>query len=177
MKWKRDHKRQWRLSDYNYFRLMNDEIVFMMPELKRPTCKEIESNFGAFKSFEDNSTEEAVMFWLATVLESNKSSIDGGTYEYRIRKLQMNGSLLGFQHRRWFLENWDNAKAIPNAFVRAALKVLSGKVSIDFPGLIVMANYGERNIPSVYGGKRWHGSWSWIYGGFYRNERIAVSNK
>lgn len=163
-------------QDRDCFRLTDDEVVIEMPALKRPTLEQVQADWPAVKSIErDDSTEEAVTLRLSTVLKSTESRIDGKTYERRLMTLRTGGKLLGFQHRKWLLENQDK---IADPKVRAALKALLGKVYIDFSGIIVVYEAGNRYVPYVGSdGRRWFGRWDWLGSGFIGSGRIAVSSK
>lgn len=163
-------------GDKDCFRLTDDEVVIEIPALKRPTLKEVQKSWDWVRSIEsDNSTEDAVTLRLATVLKSTESRIDGATYERRTAKLRTDGRLLGFQHRKWLLENQSKIEG-PKA--RAALKALLGKVYIDFSGIIVVRDDGSRVVPCVgNGGGQWCGTWNDLAYDFNDSGRIAVSSK
>lgn len=157
-------------GDDAMFRLTDDEVVIEMPALKRPTPAEVRKDWSGVRSIEsDHSTEEAVTLRLSTVLRSTETRIDGTTYERWLMKLRTDGKLLGFQHRQWLLEN---QKKFP------ALMALLGKVYIDFAGIIVVDEGGDRDVPCVSsGGKQFVGGWSWLGSGFSVHGRLAVSSK
>jgi hypothetical protein len=163
-------------GDKDCFRLTDDEVVIEMPALKRPTFAEVKKDWSHISSIEsDTSTEQPVTLRLSTVLKSTESSIDGATYERRMKKLRTDGRLLGWQHCKWLLENQDKI-ADPKA--RVAIKALLENVYIDFSGIGVVNEVGDRNVPYVINdGERWYGGWHWLGDYFLQNGRMAVSSK
>ncbi len=155
-------------GDRECFRLMHDDVVIQMPALKRPTLEEIRVSWSYIQRIErDDSTEEPVKLRLSTVLKSTEGSIDGATYERRLTVLRGKGGLLGFQHRQYMLKV---QREYP------ALMALLGKVYIDFPGIIVVNQVGDRCIPYVIrDGMQFVGYWYGLGGDFYGIGRVAVS--
>ncbi len=166
-------------GDRDCFSFTDDAVVFKIPALKRPSLADVKASWDGIRSIEcDDSTEGEVTVRLATVLKSDEPQIVGGDYERRLMKLRGEGGLLGFQHWKWFLANWDKPEAILDDKVRAALKSLIGNVYIDFPGIIVVRAGGGRGIPYAFdGGERWHGYWCWVSDAFRRYGRVAVASK
>lgn len=150
-----------------------DELTIEIPALPRSTLEELKERYPWIAKIErDDSPEGPVTLRLATVLKSGEDSVDGATYERR--RAPKRGLLLGLQHRDWLLKNQDE---LPEP-ARAALRALLGKVYLDFPGISVVREDGDRLCPyaSVFGG-RWDGRWRWFGSGFDRSGRVAVSSK
>ncbi len=165
-------------SDRDGFRMIDDDLVVHVPALPHGTLEEMQAECEGIKRIEsDTSTTEAVTLRLVTVLKSMEmNGIDGATYERRITRLRTGGKILGFSHRKWLVANQDNATAIPDANVRAALKRILRMAYIDFSGTIVVSEDGYHCIPyAVHDGGRWCGSWSRLRHDFDGHGRIAVS--
>jgi hypothetical protein len=148
-------------------------MTLSIPVLNRPTLKEIQKEWSYIKSIEsDSSTEKAVEIEFVSVLKEGESYITGSEYEARLKA--RTDVILGFQHRKWLIDNQENP------VVKEALEALrkEGVWYIDFPGLVVVDEDGSRCVPCAgRDGKRWGGSWSKLAYDFRGNGRFAVSSK
>ena len=165
-------------GDADCFHFTDEAVVFKIPALKRPTADEIRANFGEFKSYDDQSTEEPVMLRLATLLKTDESSINGATYERRLAKFRTNGTILGKQHLDWMVAHQDDPQAIPDAEVRAALKTLVGNAYVDFSALIVVITDDDQIIPCADDdGEQLYADKRWLSDDFNQLHRVAVADK
>ncbi len=148
-----------------FFRKMED-VAIQIPALPRPTIAEIQAKFSWIKSIErDNSPTEAVTLSLGTVLRPDEGSVGGVEYERRIISLPT----LGYQQAVWLVDHQDEFPEF---------MALLGKVYIDFPGLVVVRENGDRDVPYLdQGGKRWYLHWDWLGHGQRSDGRVAVSGK
>jgi hypothetical protein len=139
------------------------ELTIEIPALRRPTLEEIQSQYPWVTSIErDTSPEEPVTFILTTVLADAEDFIGGAEYARRLAKRP--AVLLGLQHRDWFL-------AHQHEF--SAYKELLGKISIDFPG-IVLRKGGARNVACVH---HRTSSYGWLGSGVKSDARVAVARQ
>ena len=148
-----------------------EEVAIEIPALPRPTLAELRAKFSWIKAEggidRDTSPTEAVTLRLATVLRLDEPSIGGEEYERRIAPTL--DVMLGYQHRQWLIEH---------QMEYPALMALLGKVYIDFPGLIVVREDGNRFCPYLtQDGKRFDEDWDWMSYVLNRNGRIALSGK
>jgi hypothetical protein len=143
-----------------------EQLNIKVPALKRPTLKELQKDRSWIKSIEsDNSTEKACILNLATVLEKGENYITAEEYEMRTKDI----SSLGFQHAEWLIKNQDKFPQF---------KELLGKIYINFQGLVVVGEGGDRFCPCVDdGGGRFVQHWRWMGRDLYRGGRVAVSGK
>ena len=78
--------------------------------------------------------------------------------------------LLGYQQLAWLVEHQDKYPVFMD---------LLGKIYVDFSGLVVVIELGDRrSVP--YGGrsgKRWGAGWGWLRGHFRQIGRLAVSGE
>jgi len=146
------------------------ELTIKMPGMKRPTLVQLQAERSDIRRILcDYSTEGPVTLKLGTVLRPDETkSINGSEYERRILSLRTDFRALGWQHRKWLVEHQDE---------HPELKALLGIVSyIDFPGIEVLRDDGNRSIPyALSDGERWRGSWCWVGTGFRPSGRVAVS--
>jgi hypothetical protein len=117
----------------------------------------------------DYSPAGRVLFRVGTVLRPDEIEIDAPEYERRLIEFGV-GRLLGYQHLAWLVENQDQYPILLG---------LLGEFSIDGPGLVVIAENGDRNIPYICKSKdRWglHWGWPWLRSTkFDRRCRIAFA--
>lgn len=143
------------------------ELTIQIPALPRPTLKDIQKKYPWVKSIErDTSPEGPVTLQLATVLRPGENVIGGTEYERRLAPSQ--DVSLGYQQWQWLLEHQDEYPVF---------MALLGKVYIDFPGIVVVHEGGDRGVP--YCGQyctRWRDGWHWL-NRFFLFDRIAVANK
>lgn len=161
-----------RMQIGDFLRYMED-LTIEMPAMKRPTLEELrarESWIRAENGIEpDTSTEEPVILRLGTVLRPDEPQIDGPEYERRM----VNVPSLGLQHSDYIVEHQDDDTP---GF--AALRALKGKIYIDFRGLVVVDEDGDRRFPCVSGlGRRVVQFWDWVSDRLGRNGRVAVPGK
>lgn len=151
--------------------LQIETLSVSIPAFSRPTLKKLQKSFSWIKSIErDTSPTEAVMLNLATVFRPSENEISGKEYEVRISpKLNL---ILGYQQASWLVEH-------QNEFPE--LMKLIGKVYIDFPGLVVVEENGNRHVPGL--GRengRWCLYWRWfvyVSDRYSRYGRVAFSGK
>ena len=145
------------------------EFSIEIPALPRPTLEQLQAKYSWIKKIDrDISPTGPITLTLATVLGANEnSSINGKEYE---RRLQPSVSrLLGYQHWEWLMEHQNEYPAF---------MALLGKIYIDFPGIVVVDDDGDRHVPdgSLHG-KRWDADWDWLSAAFDQYGRVAVSGK
>lgn len=145
------------------------ELSISIPALSRPTLKQLKKKWPWIKKIaQDTSPTCPVTLELATVLLVDENdSIDGSEYE---RRLTPNPSrLLGYQQCEWLIEHRDEYPAFAT---------LLGKVYIEFPGLVVVDDDGNRRGPHcLQVGRRWGASWSWFIAAFNQSGRVAISDE
>ena len=96
-----------------------------------------------------------------------EETITGSEYERRLAP--QHDILLGHQHRQWLLEHQQE---------HPAFMALLGKVYIDFPGIVVVSEDGDRSVSYCdQGGSRWGGDWGWLGYRFNSSGRVAVVGK
>ncbi len=145
------------------------ELTLQIPTLPRPTLAELKAKFDWIKSIErDTSPTGPVTLKLATVFRPYETkSINGAEYERRFAPKHK--VLLGYQQREWLIEH---QKEFPE------LMALLGKIYIDFPGLVMVREDGNRDIPyACQGDERWDPYWGWVDRGFNRFGRVAIYGK
>jgi hypothetical protein len=159
-------------SFLRYVCYMEDPTI-EIPALKRPTLEELrgrESWIRAENGIEcDTSTEEPVILRLGTVLRPDEPQIDGAEYERRM----INVPSLGLQHSDYLIAHQDDDTP---GFI--ALRALKGKIYVDFRGLVVVNEDGNRDYPYVNGdGERFVRGWRWTDGGLDQDGRVAIPGK
>jgi len=145
------------------------ELTIEIPALPRPTLEELQKEYSSIKSIErDTSPVEPVTLTLSIVLlpwETN--AISGVEYEHRIAA--KHEVLLGFQQRRWLVENQDKFPEF---------MALLGKIYLDFPGIVVVHEDGVRSVPcAARRGERWVEHWGALQYDFFPYERVACARK
>ena len=146
------------------------ELQIPIPALERPTSSELRKKLSWIKSItRDSSPISEVTLRLATVLRIGEGdSIDG--HEYNRRVMPKHNILLGFQHASWLVDNQD---ILPGEF-----RDLLGEVYIDFPGLVVVYEFGGYLIPSLFRQEeRWAIRWTPLTDIFQSHGRIAFVGK
>src|SRR5947209_16460590 len=130
------------------------EVAVKIPALQRPTLNELQAKYPWVHSIErDTSPEDPLIMVLGTVFRENEGARMGGA-EYECRLHARENLLLGFQHRYWLLEHQAEFPA---------LMPLRGKITIDFPGIVVASPNGYRTIPYAdQCGRRWEDRWRWF---------------
>jgi len=147
------------------------ELTIQIPALPRPTLVELRAKHSWVKAEggieRDFSPVEPVTLKLGSVLLPNEERIDGSQYEVRLTpKLNL---LLGYQHAVWLVENQDKFPEL--------MKLL-GEVYIDFPGLVVVNEDGDRSVFYLTrGGGHWRLSWHDLAYGVDADARVAFSGK
>lgn len=145
-----------------------ENLGIQIPALGRPTFEELQKKFSWIKSIKrDTSPTEAVTLTLATMLHSGETRINGVEYERRL--LPIAHRVLGYQQLDWLIANQDQ---FPD------FAALCGKIYIDFSGLVVVGESGDRCVLDADDvGKRWCCYWGWLGGDFHSHGRIALSSK
>ncbi len=147
------------------------ELTIRIPALARPTLEQLRAKYSWIRKENgierDTSLTEAVTLKLCTVLRADEEKISGTEYEFRlVPKLNVS---LGYQQALWLVEHQDEFPEF---------MALLGKVYVDFPGLLVVRAYGNRNFPYLgESGERWYLDWNGIDSDFDRDGRIASSGK
>jgi hypothetical protein len=145
---------------------MNEKLNITIPALPRPTLKELQEKWPWIQSIEsDRSPEEAVTLELDTVLKKGENYISGMEYERRIKDIPV----LGYQQAVCLVEHQDEFPEF---------KKLCGKIYIDFLGLMVLDDDGDRSFPCLHeSGGRWGLVWGWVDSGLDSGGRVARSGK
>ena len=143
-------------------------MTITIPQLKKPTLKNLKNHYPWIKSIEsDTSPTSEVSLELLNLVPEGGDYIKGEEYTKRREGLP----LLGYQHAKWLVEHQDEPEL-------AVFKAFCGKVYIDFPGLIVVDADGYRSFTSLCGrGGRWCLRWSRVGYGLCRNGRVASSSR
>jgi len=154
----------------NFFRETGDlnGRVVRIPALARPTLEALRSKHDWIRSIEtDSSPVSPVTLVLGTFLRVGEGAIGGA--EYECRRMPRIDVCLGYQQAAWLVEHQDE---FPE------LMALLGKIYIDFPGLSVVNDDGNRDFPYLSKvGKRWNLSWDWAGSILIPSGRIAASSK
>jgi hypothetical protein len=161
-----------RMQIESFFRYMED-LTIEIPARPRPTLAELRERWSWIREKEgierDTSTEDPVVLRLGTVLRPDEPKIDGPEYKRRM----INVPSLGLQHSDWVVQHQNDDTP---AF--AALRALKGKIYIDFRGLVVVSEDGDRSCPCVSdGGEQFVQGWYWTVGGLDQDGRVAVPGK
>src|SRR3990167_9478658 len=103
-------------------------MTLLIPQLKKPTLKELKKTYPWIKSIEsDTSPTQQVSLEILNLVRGGEKHIPCEEYQKRREGLP----LLGYQHAAWMVAHQDDPAL-------AVFKALCGKVYIDFPALTVV---------------------------------------
>lgn len=147
-----------------------DDIHIWLPALEKPILVELQAEASWIRSIRnDVSPTEQVLLHLGTILLPHEAFVNGIEYEKRLLPFGTS-RLFGHQQLRWLVDNQDRYPILLG---------LLGEMIIDGPGLVVVAENGDRNIPYICkSGARWglHWGWPWLHSTkFDRHCRIAFA--
>ena len=147
-----------------------DDIRIWLPALQRPILVELQAEEPWIRRVEvDVSPTEQVLLRLGTILSPDEDLVSGVEYRNRLIAFGQN-RFFGYQQLRWLVDHQDRYPVLLG---------LLGEVAIDGPGITVVAENGDRNIPYICKtGNRWglHWGWPWLHSTkFDRRCRVAFA--
>ena len=142
-----------------------EKLNIAIPALPRPTLEELQNEWNWIARIEkDDSPETEVALEIGTVLKDGESRIGGREYGKR-----RPAARLGCQHAKWLVEHQDEFPGFA---------ALLGKIYIDFPGLVVVHEDDDREVPYLNGvGGRWELRWDWADDVLGPDGRVASFRK